>query len=83
MVLFGSIVELAIVWNLADLFMGIMALINLIAITLLAKIAMAALKDYREQRKQGKDPVFYADSIDGLTGIESWDYRKSVESKNK
>ncbi|MBT2680837.1 alanine:cation symporter family protein [Bacillus sp. ISL-35] len=82
MVLFGSIVDLAIVWNLADLFMGIMALINLAAITLLAKIAMAALKDYREQRKQGKDPVFYADSIEGLSGIESWDYREKAQNKN-
>lgn len=27
-----------------------------------------------KQRKQGKDPVFYADSIEGLKGIESWDY---------
>ncbi len=81
MVLFGSIVDLAIVWNLADLFMGIMALINLVAITMLARIAMAALKDYREQRKQGKDPVFYADSIEGLTGIESWDYREKAQTK--
>ncbi len=83
MVLFGAIAELEIVWNLADLFMGLMALINLVAITLLAKIAMAALKDYKEQRRQGKDPVFYADSIEGLTGIESWEYRKHAESKNK
>lgn len=83
MVLFGSIVDLAIVWNLADLFMGIMALINLAAITMLAKIAMAALKDYREQRKQGKDPVFYSDSIPGLTGIESWESRKTAEQSNK
>lgn len=83
MVLFGSVVDLAVVWNLADLFMGIMALINLVAITMLAKIAMAALKDYREQRKQGKDPVFYSDSIPGLTGVESWESRKTAESNNK
>jgi alanine or glycine:cation symporter, AGCS family len=82
MVLFGSVVDLAVVWNLADLFMGIMALINLVAITMLAKIAMAALKDYREQRKQGKDPVFYSDSIPGLTGVESWESRNTAESKN-
>jgi len=82
MVLFGATVDLAVVWNLADLFMGIMALINLAAITMLAKIAMAALKDYREQRKQGKDPVFYSDSIPGLTGVESWD-SKPAELKNK
>jgi alanine or glycine:cation symporter, AGCS family len=83
MVLFGSVVDLAVVWNLADLFMGIMALINLVAITMLAKIAMAALKDYRDQRKQGKDPVFYSDSIPGLSGIESWEARKTAESKDK
>lgn len=83
MVLFGSLVDLAIVWNLADLFMGIMALINLAAITMLTKVALAALKDYREQRKRGKDPVFYSDSIPGLKGIESWEARKTADSKNK
>jgi alanine or glycine:cation symporter, AGCS family len=83
MVLFGSVVDLAVVWNLADLFMGIMALINLAAITMLAKIAMAALKDYRDQRKQGKDPVFYSDSIPGLTGIESWESSKKAELSDK
>jgi alanine or glycine:cation symporter, AGCS family len=81
MVMFGALVDLAVVWNLADLFMGIMALINLVAITLLVKIALAALKDYTAQRKQGKDPVFYADSIPGLKGIESWEYRPQ-EKKN-
>ena len=81
MVFFGSMVDLAVVWNLADLFMGIMALINLAAITLLTKIAISALKDYSEQRKQGKDPVFYSDSIPGLTGIESWESRKTAEQK--
>lgn len=81
MVIFGSIVDLAVVWNLADLFMGIMALINLVAISLLAKIAISALKDYAEQRKQGKDPVFYSDSIQGLTGIEAWGSRETAEQK--
>ncbi|KKK39038.1 sodium:alanine symporter [Mesobacillus campisalis] len=81
MVMFGALVDLAVVWNLADLFMGIMALINLVAITLLVKVALAALKDYTAQRKQGKDPVFYADSIPGLKGIESWEYRPQ-EKKN-
>ncbi|WP_210366841.1 alanine/glycine:cation symporter family protein [Bacillus sp. REN3] len=83
MVLFGSLVDLAVVWNLADLFMGIMALINLAAIAMLGRIAMAALKDYRSQRREGKDPVFYSDSIPGLTGIESWESRKEAEQQNK
>jgi alanine or glycine:cation symporter, AGCS family len=73
MVVFGSVASIQIVWNLADLFMGLMAVINLIAVFLLSKVAIAALKDYIEQRKQGKDPVFYASSIEGLTNTESWE----------
>ncbi|RBP96286.1 AGCS family alanine or glycine:cation symporter [Cytobacillus firmus] len=81
MVIFGALVDLATVWGLADLFMGIMALINLVAITMLGKIAFAALKDYKAQRKEGKDPVFYADSIPGLEGIESWETKENALKK--
>ncbi|GLB61310.1 alanine/glycine:cation symporter family protein [Cytobacillus sp. NCCP-133] len=81
MVMFGALVDLATVWGLADLSMGVMALINLIAITMLGKIAFSALKDYIAQRKQGKDPVFYADSIPGLDGIESWETKESALKK--
>lgn len=72
MVLFGSVAEMAMVWNLADLFMALMALVNLIAITLLGRIAYAALRDYLSQKKQGKDPVFYQDHIAGLKNLECW-----------
>ncbi|KMK97263.1 alanine/glycine:cation symporter family protein [Rossellomorea marisflavi] len=81
MVIFGAMVDLQVVWDLADLFMGVMAIINLIAITLLGRIAIAALKDYRQQKKEGKDPVFYSDSIKGLKGIESWDPKPKQEKK--
>jgi alanine or glycine:cation symporter, AGCS family len=82
MVIFGAVVKLDVVWGLADLFMGLMAIINLIAITLLTKIALAALKDYRAQKKQGKDPVFYSNSIEGLKGIECWDEKPGTKSEN-
>ena len=73
MVLFGSIASLDIVWNLADIFMAIMAIINLIAITLLGKFAFRALDDYREQKKAGiKDPVFKASSIEEFKNLELW-----------
>lgn len=78
-VVFGAVASLQIVWDLADLSMALMALTNLIAIMLLGKFAFAALKDYLEQRKQGKDPVFYANSIEGLKGVECWD-EKPTES---
>lgn len=83
MVVFGATVELEVVWGLADLSMGVMAIINLIAITLLAKIAAAALKDYRLQKKEGKDPVFYSDSIPGLENIECWDTMPEEEMKKR
>lgn len=54
MVFFGSIAALQTVWSLADLFMGLMVLTNLIAISFLSKFAYAALVDYMKQKKQGK-----------------------------
>lgn len=73
MVMFGSLAQIQIVWDMADLFMGLMALINLIAITMLGKIAFSALKDYALQKKAGKDPVFTVNSIEGLKGAECWE----------
>ncbi|MFC4076810.1 alanine/glycine:cation symporter family protein [Salinithrix halophila] len=83
MVVFGAVASLEIVWSLADLAMALMALTNLIAIMLLGKYAFAALKDYLAQRNQGKDPVFYANSIPGLKGIECWDEKPSAEKEQK
>ncbi|WP_263705515.1 alanine/glycine:cation symporter family protein [Shouchella tritolerans] len=45
-------------WLLGDIGLGLMVWINVIAIVLLAKPAMIALKDYETQKKQGLDPVF-------------------------
>jgi len=73
MVLFGSIAKIKIVWDLADLFMGTMAIINLIAIWKLSPLAFKVLKDYTIQKKEGKDPVFTADSIDDLVNAECWE----------
>ncbi len=72
MVVFGSVATFDLVWALADVTMGIMALINLYAITKLFKVAKRALQDYQEQRKAGKDPVFYRDTLEDQTGIEFW-----------
>lgn len=73
MVLFGSIASMDLVWNIADVFMGLMAILNLIAIVLLSKIAIKALQDYTAQKKAGKNPVFYASSIPELGDeVEEW-----------
>ena len=72
-VYFGSVAKVQLVWDLADVFMAIMAFINLIAILMLWKIAKKVLDNYTAQRKQGKDPIFYADDIEGLENTECWE----------
>ncbi|MFB9760600.1 alanine/glycine:cation symporter family protein [Ectobacillus funiculus] len=83
MILFGSVAKIQLVWDLADLFMGFMVIINLIAIALLSKIAFAALHDYMKQKKAGKDPVFYKDSIKGLENIECWEHSQDASTSKK
>ncbi|MGD7008264.1 alanine/glycine:cation symporter family protein [Metabacillus sp. 84] len=73
MVVFGSVSGFQLVWDLADVFMGTMAIVNLVAIALLSGIAMKVLADYNKQRKEGLDPVFTKQSVPGLKNIESWD----------
>ena len=73
MVMFGSISKIAIVWSMADLFMGLMAFVNLVAITMLTPVAVRALKDYARQKRAGQDPVFNKQSITGVDEIECWE----------
>ena len=58
MVLIGAIVDLPVVWSFADLSMGLMAIINLVAILALSGSVMMLLKDYEKQHKEGKKPTF-------------------------
>ncbi len=63
----GAQADFGVVWNLADVTMGFMAIVNIIAIFLLGKVALKVLKNYEEQKKAGKNPVFYEDAV-GLKG---------------
>ncbi|PEC51646.1 alanine/glycine:cation symporter family protein [Bacillus sp. AFS096315] len=83
MVLFGALYSADLIWSLADIFMGLMVLVNLYAITRLAKVVKALLKDYVSQKKQGLDPVFSANKIDNLPGrdqLEAWVDEKDVKN---
>ena len=66
-VFFGALLDFSLVWNLSDVLMGIMAMINLPVIVILGKTALTALDDYVRQRKEGKDPAFKASTV-GLEG---------------
>jgi len=54
----GALLELETVWALADVAMGLMALVNLVALVLLGKWALGALRDFERQVRAGQDPVF-------------------------
>ncbi|MGW2224390.1 alanine/glycine:cation symporter family protein [Streptomyces formicae] len=72
-VFLGALGSVGVVWNLADVFMGFMALVNLLAIIPLSTIAFRLLDDYLAQRRAGLDPVFTRDRMPGLRGVQCWE----------
>lgn len=75
----GCLSSFDLAWNTADILMGIMCIINLIAILLLGKWALKCLDDYSAQRKQGINPVFDAASIPGLPHCQCWNVTFDAE----
>ena len=72
-VMVGAVTSLEFVWGMADIFMGLMTLCNLLAIFLLGKYAMRLLKDYQAQRKAGKNPVYHRSTIPEIADeTECW-----------
>ena len=72
LVFVGAQLSFGLVWDLADVLMGIMAIINLPVIVILGRTAMRALQDYMEQRRAGKNPVFKASSIGLKEKTDFW-----------
>lgn len=70
-IMYGSINQAKLAWDIGDLGVGLMAWFNIIAIILLQKPALAALKDYEKQKKEGKDPVFDPEDI-GVYNAHIW-----------
>ena len=59
------------VWNLADVLMGLMAIVNIVSILLLSRISMKVMNDYTRQKKEGKDPQFHPDKL-GIKNTQCW-----------
>ena len=70
LVFVGAIISAGFAWDTADMLQALMVLINIPVIVILAKPALTALKDYEEQRKAGKNPVYDAKKY----GIENTDF---------
>lgn len=68
----GATMQLTVVWDTADVLMGLMALINVPVIVLLLKPALRCLDDYIQQKKSGKNPEFKASSIGLKEKVDFW-----------
>lgn len=82
MVIVGALASLDLVWNLADLFMAFLVLINVSCIVRLGRQAGLALDDYESQKAAGiTDPVFHRSILPKLNGVLWWGDGQTVDSK--
>ena len=68
----GAGMEMSLLWDLSDVLMGVMALINIPVILILSGIAFKAIQDYEVQLKQGINPVFKSADIGLSQKTDFW-----------
>ncbi len=73
-VTFGTLRSADAAWALGDIGVGLMAWLNLIAILILQKPALKALRDYEAQKAAGRDPQFDPDAL-GIRNADLWKTR--------
>ena len=71
-VAFGAVKASSLIWTMADIGVGTMAWLNIIAIFLLQKPAFKALKDYEAQLRSGANPVFHPEKL-GIENASYWE----------
>ena len=72
-VFMGAGMEMSMLWNIADVLMGVMAMINIPVIILLSNTALKALGDYEKQLKKGMNPVFKSTDIGMKEKMDCWE----------
>lgn len=68
---YGAIRSAGAAWALGDVGVGLMAWLNIVAILILQRPALIALKDYEAQKKAGKDPTFDPEKL-GIKNADLW-----------
>ena len=71
---YGTVRTSDLAWAMGDVGLGLMVWINVIAILIIMKPALVALKDYEKQKKEGKDPTFNPKEL-GIKGATFWENR--------
>ena len=69
----GAGLNAGLLWDIADVTMGCMTIINMPFILILSKYAMKALKDYEQQAENGRKPVFHVRDIGLPHEVDYWD----------
>jgi len=72
LIFLGAGLSAGLLWDMADLLMGLMAVINLPVIAYLGRYAFRALADYKRQRKEGKEPTFRARDVGVSDELDYW-----------
>jgi AGCS family alanine or glycine:cation symporter len=73
-VTYGTVRSAGAAWALGDVGVGLMAWLNIVAILILQRPALLALKDYETQKKAGVEPVFDPDAL-GIRNAAFWQQR--------
>lgn len=68
----GAGLNAGLLWDIADVTMGFMTIINMPVIIILSKYALGALKDYEKQVKNGDNPVFHVKDIQLPHEVDYW-----------
>lgn len=69
----GSVMALQTAWSIVDISMGLMTIVNLIAIVLLSGKVWKLLADYSAQKRAGRDPLFTRDSMPEIADdLDGW-----------
>ena len=73
-VFIGSLSGSYFAWGMADLFMSLMAILNILVIVKVSRIAVLSLNDYLKQRKGGRfiDQLRFNAQKVGITNTDFW-----------
>ncbi|MBD1566483.1 alanine/glycine:cation symporter family protein [Vibrio sp. SA48] len=75
-VFYGTVKTANLAWAMGDVGVGVMAWLNIVGILIIffmAKPAMAALRDYEEQQKQGVEEFIFNPVKLGIKGATYWE----------
>ncbi len=76
MMIWGASATIKQVWDLADIALGLMTVVNVIAIIRLTPTILSVTKDYHSQREAGQEPSFDSEKVQVQGQTEQGIWRK-------